>query len=405
MYKVVIAEPVAQEGIDLLEAASGVTYVQPEPGALRDAIRDAQALIIRGSTVVDRALVDAAPDLKVVARAGLGLENVDIWTATERGVMVMNVPGAYAVSAAEHTLGLILTLARHIPTATAALHRGEWQHLELIGMELHGKTLGIIGLGGVGRKVAQLAGAFGMTVLSNDPYVPDEVARQQQVIMADLDELLARSDFVSVHVPATPDTEQLIGAEQIAKMKPDAYLINMAWSKAVDQDALCEALQSSQLAGAALDVFAVEPPVNDRLCDLPNVVLTPHLGDRTHEAQREIAIRLAQQVIDALRGTDFRNVVNLPFISGASYERLKGYLQAAERIGALQVEMADGPIQHLQIECIGESLWDQVRPITVALLKGTLERMVDGEVNYINAPVIAHKHDLEVSQARGLGPV
>jgi D-3-phosphoglycerate dehydrogenase len=403
MFHVLIAEPIASEGVALLEAASDATCAHVSGAnreALLEAVREADAIIIRGETVIDSALLDAAPRLKIVARAGAGLANVDVWAATERGMMVMNVPDVHAVAAAEYTLGLMLTLARHIPTADAALRRGEWPPDQLMGTELRGKTLGVIGLGHVGRKVAELGRAFDMLVIVYDPYVPEDVARELRLIMADLDELLSRSDFVSIHVPLTQETRCLIGPEEIARMKPGARLINISWGTVVDQDALCQAL-SGHLASAALDVFASEPP-DARLRALSNVVLTPHLGDRTLEAQNEIATQIVQQVLDALRGTDFRNVVNMPFMADAGYDRLRIYLEAAEAMGILQVGLADGPIDHIQVECIGEGLLDQVRPITVALLKGVLESAVGDKVNYINAPLIAHERGIEVSQARGL---
>jgi D-3-phosphoglycerate dehydrogenase len=406
MFQVVIAEPIAPEGLSLLEAASDVACVyltDADRPALLAALADAHVLLIGSRTRVDAELLSAAPHLKIVAVAGLGMENVDLPAATERSVMVMNMPRLHAAASAEYTLGLILALARHIPAADRSLRGGEWLPDTFRGDELRGKVLGVIGLGEAGHRVADLAQAFGMTVIANDPYVSEEVAHQQQVMLADLDEVLERSDFLSLHVTATRETLGLIGRKQIARMKRGARLINVAWGKIVDQEALLEALESGHLAGAALDAFAEEPPPDvERLRAAPNLVITPRLGSATHETLHAIGVQLAQQVLDALREIDFRNVINLPFASSSGYERLRGYLKLAEALGVMQVALADGPIEGFQVECLGESLWDQVRPITVALLKGMLTQLGVEQVNYVSAPLIAHERGIHVSQARGL---
>jgi D-3-phosphoglycerate dehydrogenase len=406
MFQVVIAEPIAPEGLSLLEAASDVSCVHltgADRPALLAALAEAHVLLMGERMQVDADLLRAAPHLKIVAVAGLGMENVDLTTATERSVMVMNMPRLHATASAEYALGLMLALARHIPAADRSVRGGEWLPDAFRGIELRGKVLGLVGLGEAGRRVAELAQAFGMTVIANDPYVSEEVAHQQQVMLADLDEVLERADFLSLHVAATHETLGLIGREEIARMKPGARLVNAAWGKIVDQEALIEALESGHLAGAGLDVFAEEPPPdNARLRAIPNLVMTPRLGGNTHETQRAIGVQLAQQVLDALREIDFRNVVNLPFASSSGYERLRGYLKLAEALGIMQVALADGPIKGLQVECLGESLWDQVRPITVALLKGMLSQLGVERVNYVNAPLIAHERGIRIAQARGL---
>jgi D-3-phosphoglycerate dehydrogenase len=406
MFQVVIAEPIAPEGLSLLEAASDVACAHlsdADRPALLAALADAHVIVIGSQTQVDADLLRAAPHLKIVAVAGLSMENVDLTAATEQSVMVMNMPRLHATASAEHTLGLMLALARRIPDADRSLRRGEWQPDSFRGIELRGKVLGLVGLGEAGRRVAALAQAFGMTVIASDPYVSEEVARQQQVMLAELGEVLERADFLSLHVAATRETLGLIGREEIARMKPGARLVNVAWGKIVEQEALVEALESGHLAGAALDVFHEEPPPGgDRLWAAPNLVMTPRLSSQTHEAQRAIGVQLAQQVLDALRETDFRNVVNLPFASSSGYERLRGYLKLAEALGIMQVALADGPIEELQVECLGESLWDQVRPITVALLTGMLCQLGVERVNYVSAPLIAHERGIHIAQARGL---
>lgn len=407
MFHVLIAEPIAVEGIELLKAASDITCSEvdgSDRAALLKAAREAQAIIIRSKTVIDREVVNAAPNLRIVARAGMGVDNVDVRSATAQGVMVMNLPNVQAAAAAEYTMGLMLAVVRHIPAADAAIRRGEWLHEQLLGCELNDKVLGIIGLGQVGRKVARLAQSFGMDVIAVDPYVPEEIARQHNLILVDMDELLSRADFVSIHVPPTQKTMNLISAAELAKMKAGTWLVNTSWGKIVDQDALIQALDSGHLAGAALDVFTEEPMIDERLRSHPKTVLTPRLGDRTAETFKEIGVLIAQQVIDALRETDFRNVVNMPFISASGYDHLRYYLKLAEAMGILQIGLSDGPIERIEVECIGESLWDQVRPITVALLKGVLEQSGVKDVNYINAPLIAHERGIALSQTQGLLP-
>jgi D-3-phosphoglycerate dehydrogenase len=405
MYHIVIAEPIAAEGVALFEAAAEFTCTQianPSRGDLLEQVKQADALIIRSKTVIDEALLDAAPGLKIVARAGMGLDNVDVHACTQRGIMVMNLPGVQVFAQAEHTIGLMLALARRIPEADSALRRGEWLHEALLGSELRDKALGIFGLGEVGRRVAGIAQALGMTVIASDPYVAEDRARKLQVLLVSPGELLARADYVSFHVPPTQQTRHMIGAEELAQMKPGAKLVNVSWGQIVDQDALCMALDEGHLGGAALDVFDEEPPENECLLAAPNLVMTPRLGNRTVEAVNRTGVQIAQQVIDALRETDFRNVVNMPFMGASGYDQLNQYLKLAETMGFLQARLFDHPVEFVEVECIGEALQEQVRAITVALLKGLLSESTDEAVNYINAPLIAHNRGIRLTQASGL---
>lgn len=405
MYHILIADEILPEGTDLLRAAPDAEYadLRLTRAELLEQIGGYDALITRSGTPVDAALIARAPKLKVIGRAGLSLDNIDIAAATDHGMMVTHTPEAYSLSAAEHTLALMLALCRKIPAAHASLRRGEWTRERFTGAQLYGKTLGLVGLGRVGRLVAARAQAFGMAVLAYDPYTSDEAAvRRQGITLATLDEVLAQADYVSLHAELTPETRRLLGAAELAQMKPGARLINCARGELVDEAALAAALRAGRLAGAALDVFTHEPPTDDALSSLPNVVLTPHLGASTTETQREASAQIARQVLGALRGTDYTNVVNLPFAVNADFSRARPYLELAERIGALQSQLADGVIEQVEVEVKGADMSGLVKAVAVALLKGLLTHRLPGVVNYVNAPVLAGQQGLTIAQARGL---
>ncbi|MDW8327802.1 MAG: phosphoglycerate dehydrogenase [Anaerolineales bacterium] len=407
-FRILITDPLPDEGLALLRAAPDVhADYRPELGTrngdeLLVAAADYDALIVRSGTAVNRELIERCGRLKIIGRAGVALDNVDIAAATERGVMVMNTPESAALAAAEHTLALLLALCRHLPAADASVRRGDWERSRYWGVQLDGKTLGLIGFGRVGRLVAPRAQAFGLNVLAYDPYVEPEIARRANVTLTTLDELLARADFVSLHPLLAEGPRQLIGAAELARMRPGARLINTAHGALVDEAALLAALQSGRLAGAALDVFAVEPPGRSPLFELPNVVVTPHLSSSTFEAQRDVALQIAQQVLDALRGQNYRNVVNLPFIAGPDFRLVRPYLELAEKLGALQSQLAAGPITKVEVEVKGEGMTELVRPLAVALLTGLLRELSTEPVNYVNAPALAAERGLHITQTRGM---
>jgi D-3-phosphoglycerate dehydrogenase len=404
MFRILVADEILPEGLDVLRAApdAQVDDLRLSRADLLARLGEYHALIVRSGTPVDRALIEAGRCLRVIGRAGLALDNVDLAAATEHGLMVMNTPQAYSVAAAEHTLALMLALCRRIPAADASVRRGEWARGEFLGTQLRGKTLGMVGLGRVGHLVAERALAFGMTVIVYDPYADDEEARRRGVTLATFDEVLTRADFLTLHAELTPETYRLLGAAEIARLKPGARIINCARGEFVDESALAEALRSGHVAGAALDVFAAEPPTLHPLAELPNVVLTPHLGASTHEAQRETSRDIAQQVLDALRGSDYRNVANLPFITGPGFAQTRPYLALAERIGALQQQLAGGVITSVEVEVKGADIAGLVKAVAVALLKGLLSHRLAEPVNYVNAPLLAAQHKLAIAQARGL---
>lgn len=414
-HKILITDDIYASGLELLQAEPDV-HVDVAYGlsaaALSDRIAAYDAVITRSGTALDAGFFVAASNrLKVAARAGVGLENVDIQAATQAGVMVMNIPEVNAVAAAEMTMALMLALCRLIPQSNALLRAEKWERLSFMGVHLEGKTLGLVGLGRVGRRVAARAHAFGMHVLAFDPYVPDEIADSLTVELVEhLDALLERADFVSLHCQLTDETRGLIDARQIEHMKQGARLINAANSGLVDESALLEALQAGHLAGAALDVYQAEPPlgVSAALIQLPNVVATPHLGASTLEAQHDVSIRIVRQVLDALRGTGYHNVVNLPFADGDDYRKLAPFMMLAEKIGSLQMQLTDGkefPVGGLQLNLAyrGEELTEYAKPLAVALLKGLLSPMLGKDVNYVNAPYLADKYGITVHQMTASG--
>jgi D-3-phosphoglycerate dehydrogenase len=404
-WRILVADDILPEGLAVLRdaAEARVDDLRLDRGELLARLQHYDALIVRSGTPIDRELIDHGPRLQVIGRAGLALENIDLAAATEHGIMVLNAPEAYVLAAAEHTLALLLALARHVPQADQAVRAGLWERERFMGTQLAGKVLGLIGLGRVGQQVARRAAAFDMRLLAYDPYAIEAEARGLGVTLAPLDEVLAQSDFISLHTALTDETRQLLGAAELAQVKPGACLVNCARGELVDEAALAQALKSGRLAGAALDVFASEPPAGSPLLHLANVVLTPHLGASTLEAQREVSVQVARDVLAALHGADFRHVVNLPFSTGEDFGRARPYLDLAERVGALQAALAaEQPITNVEIEVKGPEVTGLMKAVAVALLKGLLEQRAAGRVNYVNAPALAQQQGLRVTQARGL---
>lgn len=405
-YRVLITDDLSPQAIEQLQAAEDVSFdvvLRPAKEKLLEIIPDYDAVIVRSSGRIDAELLTRTSRLKVIGRAGMGLDNVDIDAASLRGVMVINTPGANTVATAEHTMALLLAVCRHIPQADASVRAGQWARKQFEGVQLYKKVLGIVGLGRVGSQVARRAQAFDMTVIAYDPYISDEVARDLKVTLVELDELLARADFISLNAALTPEARGMINAETIARMKPGVRLVNCARGALIDEAALVDALRSGHIAAAALDVFACEPlPADSPLRSLSNVVLTPHLAASTVEAQRDVGTQIVERVLGALRGEDFRNVVNMPAVDARVFRELKPYLLLAEKLGSLQVQLAERPIKRVEVEFHGEDVEDHVKPLTVALLKGILDPITDTPVNYISAPHLALQRGITVSETKGL---
>jgi D-3-phosphoglycerate dehydrogenase len=403
-HVILVATVLTPEALGVLHATTD-TEVVSVPGTLADIrkhISRANALIVRDDVRVDRALIEEGKHLKIIARAGVGLAGIDVEAATARGVIVMNTPGANAITTGEFTLALMLALSRQIIPAHLEVGQGKWERQAHIGIELHDKCLGLVGLGRVGRCVAERALAFGMEVLAYDPYVAESQLADLRVKLVGLDELLSRADFVSLHCAVTPETHHLIDAGALAQAKPGVRIVNVAHGSVIDELALADAIRAGRVAGAALDVFDEEPPHYSPLIGLPGVLHTPHMGDSTIEAQKDLSLQIVRQVVDALRGTDYRNAVNMPFMPGRGFEAMAPYLRLAERIGALQHYLARGRIRRVAVEYKGDASNGMVKPLTVALLKGILEPVLGDEVNYINAPLVAMERGMHVTQTKGL---
>jgi D-3-phosphoglycerate dehydrogenase len=397
--RVLVTEPLAARGIEAMRAA-GLEVDERlglGPEELLDAVRGAAALVIRSATQVTAEVIEAGADLQVVGRAGIGLDNVDVAAATRRGVMVVNAPQSNVLSAAEHTMALLLAQARNIPQAHTDLKAGAWNRSRWEGVELHGKTLGIVGLGRVGVLVAQRAHAFGMHLVAYDPFVSAERARQLGVkLVTNLDEVLASADFLTVHLPKTPETIGLIGRDALLKAKPGLRVVNTARGGIVDEEALAEAVRDGRIAGAALDVFVTEPTTESPLFELPTVVVTPHLGASTAEAQDKAGQTIAEQVVLALNGEFVPFAVNLA--ASEANSTVQPFLPLAERLGRLFTALAGGVVDTLEISYEGEIGDYDCKALTLAVLKGVLGSVLDEPVSFVNAPQLAQERGMSVRE-------
>ena len=405
-YHILVATDLADDGLQILRDSKDMQLevVTPSLPTVREGLKTAHALISRNGVQVDKALLSDAPILQVIGHVGAGIDGIDMETATTRGIIVMNTPGTNAIAAGEHAISLMLALSRKLVSAHNGLKEGWWllDRKQQAGTQLFHKTLGIVGLGRVGRIVAHRCLAFGMTVLAYDPYLSEDQVSDERIFLVGLKELLSRSDFVSIHVAATRETAQMFDAEVIAQMKPGARLINTSHGSVLDESAVADALKDGRLAGVAVDVYNEEPPYNSPLMGLDNVIHTPHIGDNTIEATQDVSIQIVQQVVDALRGTDYRNVVNMPFMPGVEFESTRPYLRLAECMGAMLHALARVPVRRVAVEYRGDEVVGLVKPLTVALLKGLLMPMLGDKVNYINAPVLAAERGMQVTQTKGL---
>jgi D-3-phosphoglycerate dehydrogenase len=396
--KIIVADKISERGLSLLRD-TGWEVLTPAAAELPSAIADADALVVRSATKVNSGLLEKAERLRVIGRAGVGVDNVDVEAATRRGVLVMNTPGGNSVSVAEHTLALMLALARSVPQATASTHAGRWEKSSLSGTELRGKTLGLVGLGRVGMEVARRARALGMKVVAHDPYINPAAARELEVELLPLEDVFKQSNFISLHTSLSAATENLINAAAIAQMKKGAWIINCARGELIDEAALADALKSGHLAGAGLDTFAVEPPKNSPLIGLPNVIATPHIAGSTREAQEEVGTAIAQQVKDYLTDGMIRNAVNMPSLSADQYRRLRPYLELGERLGAFVAQASPGrSMSKVRVRYAGEPAELGSHMIRSAILAGILNAVLDEKVNLVNAAEMAASRGLVVEE-------
>jgi D-3-phosphoglycerate dehydrogenase len=367
----------------------------------RQLIGDADALIVRSQTKVTAQMLEGATRLKVIGRAGAGVDNIDVAAATRKGIIVMNTPGGNTIATAEHTVSMMLALARNIPQAHTSLQAGKWERNKFTGSELHAKTLGVVGLGKVGAEVAKRCMAFGMTVVAFDPAQSPESAAKLQVALVSLDELLARSDIITIHAPLMAETKGLLSRATLSKCRDGVRIVNCARGGIVDEQALLEALESGKVAGAALDVFEQEPPTNFALVRHPKVVVTPHLGASTEEAQEKVAVQIAHQIVDLFDGKAVVGSVNADLIRIAMRKELQPYIHLAECLGRIICQMKEGAITALRVGVKGDLLADALPAISAAVLKGLFDRILSEPVNYLNAPVIARDRGMTVELHQG----
>jgi D-3-phosphoglycerate dehydrogenase len=396
---ILIAEPLAPAGIELFRSQPGWTTVVSNPKEYAQHLCEADALLVRSAVQVNRAVLEKAPRLRVVGRAGVGVDNVDLDACTEAGVLVMNTPGGNAISVAEHTLALMLAMARHIPQANASTRAGKWEKKKFMGNELRGKTLGIVGLGSIGREVVKRARAFDMRIVAHDPYVTSKIAHDLGVELAELAALYAASDYITLHVAATPETEGMLSRDAFAQMKDGVRIVNCARGELVDEAALAEALASGKVADAAVDVFATEPvPPGYPLFAADNVLATPHIGGSTEEAQEIVGVRIAEQVVEYLRHGIAINAVNMPAISPDQYRALGPFATLAERLGSLAAHIASGNPHTVRLTYSGRIGDSNTSLLRNAGLAGVLSRSTDIRANVVNAMQLAGQRGWNVAE-------
>ncbi len=401
-WHVLVTDHLAQKGVDLLERSPGMSVDVRSPlppAALIEACRDADALIVRSATRVTSDVFAQCPQLKVVGRAGVGVDNVDVEAATARGVVVMNTPGGNSISAAEHTFSLLCSLVKNIPQAAASMKAGRWEKSRFVSTELSGKTLGIIGLGRIGSEVARRAKGFNMRVLVADPFVTAERAADLGLELADLPELYAEADFITIHTPLTDQTRNLICAATLAQMKKSVRLVNCARGGIVNEADLYDALAAGTIAGAALDVFAKEPLTESPLLGLPNFIATPHLGASSEEAQEAVAVEIAEQIVDYLDRGIIRNAVNAPSVPMETLKKLQPYLRLGERLGRLASQLAEGRLAEIRLTYRGEIALLDCAPLTAATVQGVLAPSHDN-VNMVNALAICRSRGVRVIESK-----
>jgi D-3-phosphoglycerate dehydrogenase len=405
MYRVLLSDKLSRQGVDLLRAAPDIQVDESaglSPAELVAKIPPYHGLIVRSGSQITAEIIAAATNLRVIGRAGIGVDNIDVEAATQKGVVVMNTPAGNNITTAEHALSLMLALARSIPQATASMKSGKWEKGRFVGSEVFNKTLGIIGIGNIGSLVAERALGLKMRVIAYDPFISPEAAQRLGVELVSLDDLYPRSDFITIHTPLNPQTRGLVGAAAIAKMKKGVRIINCARGGIVDEDALAAAIREGKVAGAALDVFAQEPPPPDHpLLKLDQVICTPHLGAATDEAQVNVAIAIAQQVVNYLTRGVIQDAVNVPSISPELLEILGPYLNLCEKLGSLQAQLLAAAPRQVSIEYAGEVADYDVKSLTLAVLRGLLNRVLESSaVNYVNAPAVARERGIKVVESK-----
>ena len=404
ILKIVVAEKIAPAAIELFRQDKTWNVVAPDQVAKKEQLlaelKGADALIVRSAVFVDAAMLEHADQLRVIGRAGVGVDNIELEAATRHGIAVMNTPGANAIAVAEHTLGLMLGLARFLPRANETTHAGKWDKKSLQGTELRGKTLGIIGLGRIGLEVARRASAFGMTLVAHDPYVSPAVAHDSKIRLAERDEVFAVADYITLHVGLTPQTANMINANTISTMKKGVRIVNCARGELIDDAALVEGIKSGHVAGAALDVFSEEPLKSSPYFGVPNVLLTPHIGGSTAEAQDAVGVQIAHQVRDYLQRGVVQNAVNMPSLTEQEYVALEPFITLGERLGSFLAQLAEARFEEIGIRYTGPLADWKTELIRNASIKGFLQNTTDESVNVINANSVAETRGIRVHESK-----
>jgi len=399
--KILISDPVSEQGIEILEKEFDVdiaTGLKPEELIKR--IGNYEALIVRSETQVTKDVISAGKKLKIIGRAGVGVDNIDVNAATERGIIVVNAPEGNTISAAEHTIAMMMALSRNIPQANASLKSKKWERKKFMGVEVRGKILGIVGLGRIGSEVAKRALGLEMKILAYDPFISQERAKELGVELTTVEGIVRRADYITVHTPLTKETKDLIGAEEFALMKKGVRLINCARGGIINEEALAKAVKDGIVSGAAIDVFVKEPPFESPLLEPDRVIVTPHLGASTEEAQINVAVSVAEQIVNALKGLPVKNAINMPYVKPDVMRVIEPYLPLAEKIGKLCTQLMGSNFEKVEVAYSGEISEKDVAPVTLAALKGLLEPILGAGVNYVNAPIIAKERKIKVTESR-----
>ncbi len=399
--KVLVSDSLSEKGIEILEKGAEVdvrTGMSPEE--LKACIGEYDALVVRSQTQVTEEVIEAAENLKIIGRAGVGVDNIDVEAATQRGIIVINAPEGNMISAAEHTIAMMMAMSRNIPQANQSMRAGKWDRKLFMGVEVRGKTLGVVGLGRIGTEVAKRAQGMEMNIMAYDPFISEERAADLGVKLTTVEDIVLNADYITVHTPLTKDTRNLIDREEFEKVKPGVRIINCARGGIINEEALAEAVASGKVAAAAIDVFTSEPPTGSPLLEQDNIIVTPHLGASTKEAQVNVAVDVAEQIINFNQGLPVKNAINMPYVKQEIMKVLQPYLPLAEKIGKLAAQLMEEKYERIEVSYSGEIAdWD-TGPVTVAALKGLLEFAMGSSVNYVNAPVIAKERKIKVVESK-----
>ncbi len=398
--KVLVSDPIAEQGIEILknEVDMDIKTGLP-PSELIKIIEDYEALIVRSETQVTKDVINAGRKLKIIGRAGVGVDNIDVNAATEKGIIVVNAPEGNTISAAEHTIAMMMAMSRNIPQANASLKGKKWDRKKFMGVEVRDKVLGVVGLGRIGSEVAKRAQGMEMKILAYDPFISAERAKDLGVELTTVEDIVRRADYITVHTPLTKETKDLISTKEFAIMKKGARVINCARGGIINEEALAKAVKDSIVSSAAIDVFTKEPPFDNPLLELDRVIVTPHLGASTEEAQINVAVTVAEQIVNALKGMPVKNAINMPYVKAEVLQILEPYFPLAEKMGKLGTQLI-GNYEKVEIAYCGEIADQNVAPVTLAVLKGLLEPMLGSGVNYVNAPTIAKERKIKVIESK-----